>query len=68
MADYGFSTMQDDAFKQLAIERGADVVGEALHEARYIGDSLAYQFTEKGELHAVKLDNGSWRAFFLPFE
>ena len=64
MAEYGFNGLFD-AFDTLATERSADLLGQPLHEARYLGPELVYQFTDKGKLEAVKLADGRWLAQFF---
>ena len=63
--EYGFPNLRD-AFNILADERGHDEVGAPLHAARYIGDALAYQYTTRGKLEAVKVADSSWKAYFFP--
>ncbi len=60
---YGFAELTDDGFKQLA---NSQQVGTPLHNARYLGDSLAYQFTDTGSMWAVKDDGGNWICSFTP--
>ena len=55
----------DDGFDALVAQIGSDVVGKPLHGARYIGDQLVYQVTDKGKLEAVKLDSGEWYSYFV---
>ena len=63
--EYGFPNLHD-AFNILADARGHDEVGAPLHAARYIGDALAYQYTTRGKLEAVKVADSSWKAYFFP--
>ena len=65
--EYGFPNLRD-AFNILADARGHDEVGAPLHAARYIGDALAYQYTTRGKLEAVKVADSSWKAYFFPEE
>ena len=63
--EYGFAG-QYDAFVELAEARGSASVGSPLHEARYLGEDLAYQYTTRGKFEAVKLTDGNWKAYFFP--